>query len=174
MVIAMTAMSQFCDIDAARDGDLQALDRLLGRSRLNLRRYAEYHCVVNDVEDAVQEALLIASRRIRNLREAEAFNAWLFRIVKRECNRMKRIARRINGEPIEEVILAAPDTPYPALARDIIAAFESLPAHYREVVLLRDFEGLTIDELCQHLGQTREAVKARLHRARMLIREYLV
>ena len=50
---------------------------------------------------------------------------------------------------------------------------ESLPAHYREVLLLRDLEGLTVNEICAQLGLTREAAKARLHRARALAREYL-
>jgi RNA polymerase sigma factor (sigma-70 family) len=56
---------------------------------------------------------------------------------------------------------------------DVAAALESLPAHYREVVLLRDLEGLTIAEIADHLTLTSEAVKSRLHRARALAREYL-
>jgi RNA polymerase sigma factor (sigma-70 family) len=50
---------------------------------------------------------------------------------------------------------------------------ESLPEHYREVVLLRDVEQMTIDEICVALGLTRESAKARLHRARTQLREYL-
>jgi RNA polymerase sigma-70 factor (ECF subfamily) len=45
--------------------------------------------------------------------------------------------------------------------------------HYREVLLLRDAEELTIEEIAEHLAITRLAVKARLHRARVLVREYL-
>ena len=47
------------------------------------------------------------------------------------------------------------------------------PEHYREVVLLRDVEELTINEIAERLGRTREAVKGNLHRARLLLREYL-
>jgi RNA polymerase sigma factor (sigma-70 family) len=48
-----------------------------------------------------------------------------------------------------------------------------LPEHYREVLVLRDFEELTISELAARLTLTRAAVKSRLHRARELVREYL-
>lgn len=161
------------DLEAARAGDRPALERVLGRSRQDLRRYAEHHCVVNDVEDAVQESLFTASRRLTDLRQLESFTSWLFRIVKRECNRMKRGLRRLMQEPITEDIAAVCVIESRGLARDLAAAMESLPAHYREIVLLRDVEGLTIEELSLRLGLTREAAKARLHRARSLAREYL-
>jgi RNA polymerase sigma factor (sigma-70 family) len=161
------------DLEAARAGDRPALERVLGRSRQDLRRYAEHHCVVNDVEDAVQESLFTASRRLTDLRQLESFTSWLFRIVKRECNRMKRGVRRLMQEPITEDIAAICTIEHRGLARDLAAAMESLPAHYREIVLLRDLEGLTIEELSLRLGLTREATKARLHRARSLAREYL-
>ena len=161
------------DLLAARAGDCLALERVLSRSRQDLRRYAEHHCVVNDVEDAVQESLFTASRKLADLRQIESFTSWLFRIVKRECNRMKRGWRQLRQEPITEDI-AGPCAQAPVgLARDLAAALESLPAHYREIILLRDVQGLTIGELAAALCLTREASKARLHRARALAREYL-
>jgi len=161
------------DLEAARMGDRDALDRVLARSRQNLRRYAEFHCVVNDVEDAVQESLLLVSRKIGDLRELERFASWLFRIVKRECNRLKRGQRLLTGQVVPECILPIA-YPEPAEWRqDIAAALESLPGHYREIILLRDLEGLTIEEMAGQLGLSREAVKSRLHRARVLAREYL-
>ena len=57
---------------------------------------------------------------------------------------------------------------------DLAAALESLPAHYLEVVLLRDFEELTIAEIAERLGEPSGAVKSRLHRARELVREYML
>jgi RNA polymerase sigma factor (sigma-70 family) len=161
------------DLEAARAGDRPALERVLTRSRQDLRRYAEHHCVVNDVEDAVQESLFTASRRMMDLRQLECFASWLFRIVKRECNRMKRGLRTFMHEPITEDIAETCIHDPGNLSRDLAAAMESLPAHYREIVLLRDLEGLTIAELAERLGLTREATKARLHRARSLAREYL-
>ncbi|HEV8695204.1 MAG TPA: RNA polymerase sigma factor [Lysobacter sp.] len=161
------------DLEAARQGNRQALERVLTKSRQNLRRYAEFHCVINDVEDAVQESLMQVSRKLCDLRELECFTSWIFRIVKRECNRLKRGRRMITGQDIPECILPIV-YPEPAEWRqDVAAALESLPAHYREVILLRDLEGLTIAEMAEQLGLGREAVKSRLHRARVLAREYL-
>ena len=57
---------------------------------------------------------------------------------------------------------------------DLSRAIQSLPDHYREVILLRDIEELSIDEISGVLALTRESVKARIHRARLMIREYLV
>lgn len=57
---------------------------------------------------------------------------------------------------------------------DLANALESLPAHYMEVVLLRDFEELTIAEIAERLGESPPAIKSRLHRARELVREYLL
>ncbi|WP_408953263.1 RNA polymerase sigma factor [Lysobacter sp. Hz 25] len=169
----MTLLMANGDLAAARSGDRAALERVLTRSRQDLRRYAEYHCVINDIEDAVQESLITVSRKLRDLRVLECFVSWTFRIVKRECNRLKRGRRMLSGDVITDEILPVV-TPEPCEWRhDVAAALESLPAHYREVVLLRDLEGLTIAEIGDQLGLSREAVKSRLHRARVLAREYL-
>lgn len=160
------------DLEAARMGDRLALERVLVKSRQNLRRYAEFHCVINDVEDAVQESLLLVSRKLGDLRQLESFASWLFRIVKRECNRLKRGRRLVTGQDIPESILPVVYPEPIEWRQDVAAALESLPGHYREVILLRDLEGLTIEEVSRHLGFTREAVKSRLHRARVLAREY--
>ena len=63
--------------------------------------------------------------------------------------------------------------PQDELRHDLARALESLPAIYREVILLRDMEQLTIGETAERLALTPEAVKSRLHRARTLVREYL-
>ncbi|MFT3806693.1 RNA polymerase sigma factor [Arenimonas sp.] len=161
------------DLLAARSGDPRALERVLSRSRQDLRRYAEYHCPINDVEDAVQESLFTVSRKLVDLRQLECFASWLFRIVKRECNRYKRIKRSLLQVPITEDIEGPHYPESKGLARDVAKALESLPAHYREIILLRDLDGLSLEELCSKLGLSLQAAKARLHRARSLAREYL-
>jgi RNA polymerase sigma factor (sigma-70 family) len=161
-------------LQAARTGDRQALERVLLRSRQDLRRYAEYHCAVNDVEDAVQESMLLVSRKLGSLRALEAYASWLFRIVKRECNRMKRASRLLLMEPADLEEIEAPQAPAPSgLIRDVASALAALPRHYREVILMRDLEGLTTAEIAEALALHPEAAKARLHRARSLARQYL-
>ncbi len=161
------------DLLAARSGDPRALERVLARSRQDLRRYAEYHCPINDVEDAVQESLFTVSRKLMDLRQLECFASWLFRIVKRECNRYKRLKRSLLQVPITEDIEGPHYPESKGLARDLARALEALPAHYREIILMRDLDGLSLEELCTNLGLSLQAAKARLHRARSLAREYL-
>ena len=161
-------------VSDARDGDALALERLLLASRSQIVRFAERHCIIHDVEDAVQETLILTTRHIRKLRAVDAFAGWIFRIAKRECDRLKR-AWRVHvhdyapDQPMPEPVLR----PAGELRHDLLAALQSLPVHYREVLLLRDSRELSIEELADHLGLTRLAVKARLHRARTLVRDYL-
>ena len=67
------------ELEAARAGDRAALERVLGRSRQHLRRYAEHHCVVNDVEDAVQTLLRTSQSEAANTASAPATMAILAR-----------------------------------------------------------------------------------------------
>lgn len=161
------------ELHAAHAGDAAALNELLARSRQDLRRYAEFHCIVNDIEDAVQESLILVSRRLGSLRTLECFASWALRIVKRECNRLKRSRRMLTGEAITDEILPCVTAEANEWRHDVASALKSLPYHYREIVLLRDLEGLSIAELSERLGLTTMATKARLHRARSLAREYL-
>lgn len=158
---------------AAQAGDLNALSEVLARSRQNLRRYAEYHCEINDVEDAVQETLFIASRRLGDLRSIERFTSWLFRIVKNECNRMRRGWRMLTNREIDEEIQPVA-VPEPLEWRtDLGRMMATLPPEYRTILLLRDVEGLSLEELSVHLNLSLPGTKSRLHRARMLARERL-
>jgi RNA polymerase sigma factor (sigma-70 family) len=161
-------------IERARLGEKAALASLLTWSVPELRRYALRSCLISDVDDAVQEAMLVVSRYIETLRHPRAWARWSFRIVRRECHRLARIALRTDlwdDDKIEAHLRTVPDD---ELRLDIAAAIESLPATYRDVVILRDLEGLTIGELARRLDTTRAAIKGRLHRARSLIREYLL
>ena len=61
-----------------------------------------------------------------------------------------------------------------ALRIDLAHALESLPQHYREIILMRDFEAMSIREIASRLHLSSAATKSRLHRARELVREYLI
>jgi RNA polymerase sigma factor (sigma-70 family) len=158
---------------AAQSGDPAAMNRLLVVCQTDARRYARRHCAASDVDDAVQESLLILSRRIGGLKAAAAFSGWLFTVVRRECQRLSRkmLGQGPSVEDLAEAQLACRTDE--SLKVDLVAALESLPAHYLEVILLRDFAELTISEMAQKLGMQVPGVKSRLHRARELVREYL-
>lgn len=167
-------------LEAARGGDKQAILSLLVAAQPDIRRYARRSCKVSaDVDDVVQETLWLLYRRIGGLRAIGSVSGWLFAIVRREC---LRFAARLTGHPVDlDEALADPanearlvSMPQHELRIDVSRAIESLPSHYREIVLLRDVEELTIDEIAAALMLSREAVKGRLHRARALLREYLL
>lgn len=162
-------------VEAARSGDRDALLTLLSAVQPDLRRYARTACrTSSDIDDAVQEALWLLYRRIGTLRAVTAFSTWLFAIVRRECLRLARKAMGttpLDDETRADALLTMPDA---ALRSELASAIQSLPEHYRDVVILRDIEELTIDEIAARLSVTRETAKARLHRARTLLREYLV
>jgi RNA polymerase sigma factor (sigma-70 family) len=159
---------------AAQTGDAAAVSRLLAVCQADVRRYARKHCQASDVDDAVQESLLIISRKVKGLKAVAAFSSWLFTVVKRECRKLFRMMFRYEPLPeelAEERLLLRPDD---ALRIDLANALESLPAHYLETILLRDFEELTISEIAARLGEQPGAIKSRLHRARELVREYML
>lgn len=159
---------------AAQSGDPLALNRLLVACQTDARRYARRHCAASDVDDAVQESLLILTRKIGGLKAVAAFSGWLFTVVRRECQRLSRkmFGQGPSSEDVAEAQLACRTDE--CLQIDLVAALDSLPTHYLEVILLRDFAELTISEMAQKLGMQVPGVKSRLHRARELVREYLV
>ena len=159
---------------AAQSGDQQAIELLLKIVQPDIRRYAFANCKMSDVNDAVQEVLWLIYRKFNLLRSIDAFSSWMFVIVRRECWRLAKTFHlhftELDDAELNEYILFLPQE---ELRHDLAKAIESLPDHYREIILLRDIEEMTIDEISCQLGQTRESVKAKLHRARLLLREYL-
>ena len=157
-------------IRAAIDGNQNAIEMLLTVSRPDIRRYAVYYCLSHeDAEDAEQETLWQLYRRIGALRAAGALPAWLMMIVRREC---ARLSSRKHHQPLLDDTAIQPRDDS-ELRLDVAAAIESLPEHYRTVVVLRDLQSMTVDEIGAELNLSREAIKGRLHRARELVREYL-
>lgn len=161
-------------IEAARTGDPAELERLLRLCQPDIRRYAQRNCLISDVDDAVQEVLLIVARKFSSVRAVAAFSGWMFSIVRRECRRLGRKALHFDPYNEEEVDRWIGSRDNDALRRELADALESLPADYRDVLISRDFEELTIAEIAQRIGASVPATKSRLHRARTMAREYLL
>ena len=155
----------------ARSGDERALERLLKVARPDLERYARRHCESDDVEEAVQDALWILYRRLGGLRSIAAFSGWLFQVVRRACLGLARRRKRtVSIDDVPEVLLcdgAASDADLRVRLSRIIS---SLPPAYREVLLLKDVQGLTAEEIAELLEVSLEAAKSRLHRGRAIVR----
>ena len=166
-----------CDpslVEAARRGDADALVSLIAAAQPDIRRYAARNCRAADIDDAVQETLLLLYRRVGTLRAVTSFSAWLFAVARRACLRLLRRAAGTADASVDDAEMRLAHLAPEDIRIDLSRAIQSLPDHYREVILLRDIEGLSIDEIVGVLGLTRESVKARIHRARLMIREYLI
>ncbi len=160
-------------LEAARQGDRQALERVLETYQPTIRRYARSQCAsASDAEDAAQETLLLVYRRLGTLRTLEALPGWMFSIVRRECGRLFRsMFGRAESLDEDSPLLLHHSTH--ELALDLAAAIEALPKIYRNVILMHDLEQRTAVEIAHELSLTVEAVKSRVHRARKLLRAHL-
>lgn len=163
-------------LEAAQRGDEKALDQLLGISQKDIYRYARFTCQVGDVHDAVQESLWILYRKVGGVRTLGALAGWLFTVVRRECLRLAkrgRAGQQVGIEAVEDDLRFA-RMPQDELRLDLARAMRGLPEHYRDLVLRVDVQEIPIGEVALELGLTRESAKARLHRARLLLREALL
>lgn len=172
--------TSLCDVEgidpvllAAYRGEPMALNKLLHTSQPLIRRYALRHCIFEVVDDAVQDSMVVLARRLQTVRALRAFSGWLLQVVRHECHRLSsRLLRRDPWDYARATSFMAGDDVDTRLS--VVAALESLPPHYRKVVLLRDVEELGISEIAERLGEPVGAVKSRLHRAREMLREYLL
>lgn len=140
-----------------------------------------------DAEEAMQDAFVKAYRHIAQFRGDSRFTTWLTRIAVNEALQ-KRKARK-NALSLDEVpeaeVRVFPRRSYQwhddpeklygkkELRKMVEDAIQSLPSIYRETFVLRDVEGLRAEEAAEILGLTLPAIKSRLLRARMLVREAL-
>jgi RNA polymerase sigma-70 factor (ECF subfamily) len=169
-------------LTAARSGDARALAELIEQHRHGVYRYGLQVCrTTEDAEDAVQETLWAATRAIRAFRgSASSIVSWMFTIVRRECLRLidgrRRGTAALSGSE-DEFPDALPDPEDSVAMRrrtELLAdALGALEPAYREVVLLRDIEELSAPEAAARLGISVDALKSRLHRARVTLRDYV-
>ena len=172
-------------LDQARAGDNHALETLLERHQAQVYRFGMNMCRdPEDAKDVLQETLLAMARGIRDFHGASSISTWLYTIARSFCIKKRRRSkfapeqvRSLETDAAPQVArLADPaKSPDEALAgRQIEHAIEqaiaSLEPMYREVLLLRDVEGLTAKEVAEVLGVSVQAVKSRLHRARLSVR----
>lgn len=177
-------------ITRSKSGDEAAFTELVNRNEQKIYTLA-YHLVNNreDAEDILQETFLRAYNNLGLFRGDSSFNTWLHRITTNlVISRFRK--RTIKTSSIDEPIIVGheeikqrdivdwSDIPDKALLKKelnekIDAAISALPIEYRTVITMRDIEGLSNEETGKILGMTVAAVKSRLHRARLFVREQL-
>jgi RNA polymerase sigma-70 factor (ECF subfamily) len=163
-------------VRAAQAGDAQAIMGLVERLQPTIYRFGRRMCPnEQDAEDVLQETLLTLVQRIGEFRGDASLSSWLFTIVRSRCRIRRRASDRVGEAEGTELLDSAPHPEEAASSRQLRAILEGalrrLEPKYREVLLLRDVEGLSAPEVGEALGLTVSAVKSRLHRARAMVRE---
>lgn len=143
-----------------------------------------------DAEEVAQEAVLKAFSGLRNFRGESKFSTWLLQITYNEARMKLRKARSHLYESIDNQQQSEDEDSWPKdfadwrpipselleqneVRRAVQGAINSLRPIYREVLVLRDIQHLSIQETTTILGISEASVKTRLHRARMLLRDSL-
>jgi RNA polymerase sigma-70 factor (ECF subfamily) len=180
-----------------REGDRIAFDRLvLKYQHLVVGMCTRLLGSTQDGEDAAQECFVKVYRNISRFAGESSFSTWLYRIAVNTCrnyhkswwSRLRKQSvkldapRRSDGEDDDNGpsidlrdtrFVPAKDLERKRLGATIAQALEELPAGQREMVVLRDVQGLTYDEIEKITGQAEGTVKSRLFRARAVLQEKL-
>jgi RNA polymerase sigma factor (sigma-70 family) len=171
-------------------GDRSALELLM--RRYNRRLYKLARATLRDAaeaEDALQDAYLLAYRKIAQFNGESSLSTWLSRLVLNECyGRMRKEKRRqeivptVSADALGEYeVNAVNDTaaePDQSLARAQIRALlehrlDQLPEEFRTVFVMRSVEEMSVEETAQCLGIAQATVRSRHFRARSLLRASL-
>ena len=177
-------------VRAAKDGDVSAFEQLVKRYDRNVFRIANHITHSReDAEDVVQEAFLKAYSNLEKFQEQSKFYTWLVRIAVNEALMKLRKRRPERFVSLDEDVKTEDDSlprevadwsPNPEQLynqeelRDILSrTIQGLPPTFRTVFVLRDVEGLSTEETAEALELSVPAVKSRLLRARLQLRERL-
>jgi RNA polymerase sigma-70 factor, ECF subfamily len=177
-------------VERFRKGDAEAMNDIVSLFEQSLYNFGFRMCgQKEDAEDIIQETFLNAFRYLDSFREETRLKNWLFKIAANACFRKRR---KKKCEPDRELSLenmlpgegAAGRYDIPDWGNDpsenllrgelrqvIIEAVQELPPMYRMVFNLRDMEGFSTEETATIMDVTPQAVKTRLHRARLFLRE---
>lgn len=150
-------------VTQAQSGDVHAFSLLYETIYRDLYRFARYTLrTVQDAEDAVSDTVLEAFSQIKNLREAEAFGAWIFRILASCCSRRIRHYSQSFDELDDSV--CAPEADLSERA-DLQHAFFSLPEEDRLIISMNLFAGYSSQEIGLLLHMNPNTVRSRQSRA---------
>ena len=175
-----------------RRGDDEAFEHLVRAQGPRLLRVARRLLgIEEDARDAVQDAFVAAFKSIGSFESGSLLSTWLHRIVVNACLMKLRARRRKPEEDLERLLpvfkadghqiessVPWAESVQSRLERGELCSLvrkcvDQLPETYRTVLVLRELEELSTDEVASLLGTTANAVKIRLHRARQALRTLL-
>ncbi len=166
-------------VEAAEAGDLAAFDRLMRQyERLVLATALRLLGDLEDAQDASQEVFLRLYRNLNKVETSGHLSAWLYRVTVNVCHDARR-KRRVSA-PVEdaaELPALTADPQRTAIATERRRALEMslrmLSEKERAVLVLRDLEGLSTEEVARALGTTEATVRSQLSKARVKVRDFL-
>jgi RNA polymerase sigma-70 factor (ECF subfamily) len=175
-------------LDECRQGDPQAFSRLVAlHERLVFNLCARLLGDLEEARDVSQEVFLQVFRTLGKFQGRSTFKTWIYRISVNQCYNRRRWWRRRRREhlvsidllgPTDEARLCTdrgPEQDYESAesARRVQRALQALPFAQRTVLLLREVEGLTCEQVAEAVGVAVGTVKSRLSRAREMLRREL-
>jgi RNA polymerase sigma-70 factor (ECF subfamily) len=177
----MTAIDESNLIGRIKKGDQSAFEELVRKYQdriYNLCRYMLQD--PQNAEDASQDAFLKAYRALKGFRPNSSFYTWIYRIAVTTCLDYRRKSRWevFRREPLPEDLPSNEHSPHQLyesweIADSIQQALQKLPEKLRAVIVLREIEGCSYEEIAEVLQLSVGTVKSRIWRARDQLRHLL-
>lgn len=168
-------------LQRARSGDSAALEMLLLRIAPSVQRFGLRMCRnTADADDVLQDTLLLVAKHLDEFQGRASLSSWAFSLARSACARRRRGLKNRPGVSLDAVASSEDPAPSPEgdlqrrqLSEWLGDALDSLSDEHREVIALRDIEGLSAKDAAAALGISVDALKSRLHRAREALRATL-
>jgi RNA polymerase sigma-70 factor (ECF subfamily) len=180
-------------VEALRREAPEAAERLVERYGDRVYRLAMRITGLNeDAEEAAQDALWTAARKIHMFKGESAFGSWLYRITANAAYQKLRTRRQksseialddvlpsldgdgLHFEPMDDWSNRVDERALQGELRQVLTdAIDALPAEYRTALVLHDVEGVSNPDIAEALGISLPAVKSRVHRSRLFVRKHL-
>ena len=186
----MTRDQESAIVRKVLDGDANAFETLVLEYEKNVYNIAlRMTGNSEDAADMTQEAFIKAYNSLQAFRGDSKFSVWLYRIVSNVCldflrskNRRPTVSLSVEDDDGEDTQLdVADESQSPELLLDrkltresVRRGLDSLPPDYRQILLLREIQGLSYDEIAQALGLEVGTVKSRIFRARKRLCTFLI
>jgi RNA polymerase sigma-70 factor (ECF subfamily) len=173
---ALSPILETSDVAMAARGDAQAFARLYEEHKDRIWGLARRMTGPEHAAELTQDVFVRAWQKLGSFRGEAQFGTWLYRlavnlILSRRAGFATQRARFLDGDDHLDGLPARASGR--ELGMDFEAAIERLPGGARAVFVLHDVEGYKHEEIAALLGVTSGTTKAQLHRARMLLREFL-
>jgi RNA polymerase sigma-70 factor (ECF subfamily) len=166
-------------LDKAQAGDRAAMEAVLAELAPQVHRFGLRMCRnATDADDVLQDTLLQIATHLPEFEGRSALSSWVFTLARTACARRRRGLKNRPAASTDALPDRSDDAPAPdavletnQLAAALSSALDGLSDEHREVIVLRDIEGLTAPEAAEALSISVDALKSRLHRARSALRD---